>query len=191
MVEQQQHIDLRVQKTRGAIKKAFQEMVCEMSAEEITVKELTDRAQIHRKTFYLHYTCIEALFEDMIKEASEIYYGAIDEIDPAMPMNEVNKVFFMFASRQDKFFERLMCEPSYRPFCNQMFLAAMRHNRQRHNPYANLSQPAQNIVNNFVTTGSLDMYRQWVADGKKLPLDDLIELSEKLLCTGVNSLDLA
>lgn len=52
------HVDLRVQKTREAIKNTFKEMICEMPAEKITVKELTDRARIHRKTFYLHYTTI-------------------------------------------------------------------------------------------------------------------------------------
>jgi hypothetical protein len=29
-------------------------------------RELTARARIHYKPFYLHYTCIEALFEDVI-----------------------------------------------------------------------------------------------------------------------------
>lgn len=57
-MELERKTDLRVLKTREAIKNAFREMVCEMDADEITVKELTERAMIHRKTFYLHYTCI-------------------------------------------------------------------------------------------------------------------------------------
>lgn len=48
--------DLRVQKTLAAINRAFEEMVCTMLPQEITVKELTERAKINRKTFYLHYT---------------------------------------------------------------------------------------------------------------------------------------
>lgn len=50
--------DLRVLKTRTAIKNTFKEMVMEMNASDIQIKELTERAMIHRKTFYLHYTCI-------------------------------------------------------------------------------------------------------------------------------------
>ena len=63
--------DLRVIKTQKAIKNAFKEMVMEMDASKITVKELSERAQIHRKTFYLHYTTMEALYEDVLKEVSE------------------------------------------------------------------------------------------------------------------------
>ncbi len=53
-MEKDRHVDLRVQKTTEAIKETYCEMVLEMDADRITVKELTDRARIHRKTFYLH-----------------------------------------------------------------------------------------------------------------------------------------
>ena len=69
--------DLRVIKTRKAIKDTFKEMIMEKDASEITVKELTDRAMIHRKTFYLHYTSIEALYEDILSELSKDYYQAM------------------------------------------------------------------------------------------------------------------
>lgn len=62
-MEETEKTDLRVKKTRAAIKNAFKEMIMEMSPSEIQVKELAERAQIHRKTFYLHYTCIEALLK--------------------------------------------------------------------------------------------------------------------------------
>lgn len=181
-------IDLRVQKTKEAIVNTFREMVCEMDANEITVKELTERARIHRKTFYLHYTCIEALFENVLKEAASLYFEEIDKIPASMPMNEVNRVFFECIGQQDIFMERLICAPSYRTFCNKMFTVALKHNRNRHNPYAHLCQAKQNIINNFLATSSLDIYRQWVADGKTIPLDELTELSETLLSHGVSSI---
>ncbi len=72
-----------------------------------------------------------------------------------------------------------------------MFSRNMRENRARHNPYARLSEAQQSIVNRFVTTGSLNTCRQWVADGKRLSVEGLIELSTKLPCTDVESLDLS
>lgn len=179
--------DLRVLKTREAIKNAFKEMVCEMNADDITIKELTERARIHRKTFYLHYTCIEALFEDMLKEASDLYYKKIDMVPIPMSMIEVNKVFFSFLGSNDLFMERLICSQSYRSFSNKMFKMALEHNRNRYNPYSHFSIEKQNIINNFATTSSLDIYRQWVADGKKIPLEELIDLSGNLLNNGLSS----
>lgn len=63
--------DLRVQKTRMAIKNTFKDMICEMGAADITIKELSERAMIHKKTFYLHYTSIEALFEDILQDLAK------------------------------------------------------------------------------------------------------------------------
>lgn len=181
-------LDLRVKKTRNAIKSAFKEMVCEMDANKIHVNTLAERAQIHRKTFYLHYTSIEALFEDMLQEVAVTYFSAIDELPLPMDMKSINRIFFSYLSKQDTFTERLICSDSYREFGNKMFKSALKHNRSRYNPYAHLPQEEQNIVNTFTTQSSLDMYRQWVADGKKVPIERLIELSGQLLSNGTDSI---
>ena len=60
--------DLRVRKTKEAIRRTFEEMICEMDYEQITVRELTDRAMINRKTFYLHYETLDNLLEELQQE---------------------------------------------------------------------------------------------------------------------------
>lgn len=47
--------DLRVKRTQKAIKQALLELIEEKGFERITVKDITDRAEISRNTFYLHY----------------------------------------------------------------------------------------------------------------------------------------
>ena len=47
-------VDLRVQRTKENLRRVFEEMICEMDYEEMSIKELTQRAQINRKNFYLH-----------------------------------------------------------------------------------------------------------------------------------------
>ena len=44
--------DLRYQKTEALIQKNFREMLEEMDYQQITIQELSLRAQINRKTFY-------------------------------------------------------------------------------------------------------------------------------------------
>lgn len=184
----QRKTDLRILKTKNAIKETFKEMVCEMDASDITIKELTDRAMIHRKTFYLHYTCIEALYEDMLSDLSEKYYEAIDQIPPDAPFTEVNRVFFTFMAGQEPYMEKIVCSASYRDFADRFFLAMLRHNRLRHNPYAAFSPEEQNIINTYLGVSSVNLYRQWIADDKKLPLEDLIQLSGQLFTNGVSSI---
>lgn len=61
-------MDIRIQKTESAIKNAFLELRSQKSVEKITVKELCQRAQINKSTFYTHYADIYALSDAMQAE---------------------------------------------------------------------------------------------------------------------------
>lgn len=58
-----QYADRRVRKTQNALYLALAEIMREKSLSAITVSELAEKADIHRATFYSHYTDIEELFE--------------------------------------------------------------------------------------------------------------------------------
>ena len=72
----QLHPDLRVVRTRQAIRNAFFELLEEKGFEAITVKDITTRATINRATFYAHYddkfALMNALEEEMMQELNNI-----------------------------------------------------------------------------------------------------------------------
>jgi len=65
-------MDLRKEKTLKAVKNAFIELRSKKPLEKITVKELSEKAEISKATFYLHYRDIydlsETLQRDVIKD---------------------------------------------------------------------------------------------------------------------------
>ena len=69
-------------RTEKALYDAFRELAAERPLKEITVKALTDRAEINRKTFYIHYHDIEGfiagLQQRFISEVA-IYMGNVLE----------------------------------------------------------------------------------------------------------------
>lgn len=64
-------IDRRVKKTELAIRHSFEELAETHNLHEITVKELTNKADINRKTFYLHYDSINDLINSYVNDISE------------------------------------------------------------------------------------------------------------------------
>lgn len=60
--------DLRVMRTRRAIKLAFTQLLYETSLEKITVNTLANRAEINRVTFYAHYHDIYDLADHYISD---------------------------------------------------------------------------------------------------------------------------
>ena len=73
MTEQKQ--DLRVVRTKEAIRSAFKALVCELPYEKVTVKAIADRANINRNTFYLHYETTDDVLREIQAEHSEIREG--------------------------------------------------------------------------------------------------------------------
>ena len=57
-------MDKRIEKTKTAIKDALLSLILEYDFNKITVKMITEKANIGRKTFYLHYGCIEDVIVD-------------------------------------------------------------------------------------------------------------------------------
>lgn len=68
-------MDLREKKTERSIKNAFLELRAKKPIEKITVKELTEKAEISKGTFYLHYADVYALSEkiegEIIREITD------------------------------------------------------------------------------------------------------------------------
>lgn len=63
--------DRRVRRTKNAIQSAFLKLIFEKDINKITIKELCERADINKSTFYLHYQDIydlEAQFREEISE---------------------------------------------------------------------------------------------------------------------------
>ena len=162
--------DLRITKTLKAIRAAFKEMVLTMQPAEITVKELTERALVNRKTFYLHYDSIEALYEEFIHSIA----GGFSR--------ELAKTTVQFG--KDALAERLICNPHYRSYFNRASAISLQLTLDEFNPYRHLPQAEQNIIFTFLCDASVDMFCKWVEDGKQIPLERVIEMTSQLLMHG-------
>ena len=67
-VEKTEKVDLRVIKTKKAIRQAFTELMSRKQLEEITVSDVAAEAMINRKTFYAHYASIYDIISEIEDE---------------------------------------------------------------------------------------------------------------------------
>lgn len=66
-------VDLRILKTRKAIKEAFLTLVQTKGYERITIQDIAEEAMINRNTFYLHYVDKPNLMEKLCMEGMEVF----------------------------------------------------------------------------------------------------------------------
>lgn len=62
-------IDPRVKRTRKLLTNAFEQLLAEKDFQSITVNDITDRAEVNRATFYLHFDDKYALLSYSLREA--------------------------------------------------------------------------------------------------------------------------
>lgn len=72
-------LDRRIVKTRRAISGALLQLLDVKEPEDISITELTTYADINRKTFYLHYTCVKDVAVELQKKFRSVFCELVDE----------------------------------------------------------------------------------------------------------------
>ena len=109
-------MDKRVQKTRQGIYKAFIELLSEKTLDKITIKDIIERANIGRSTFYDHYAVKEELLEQVCIELFE--HTFVERQVPVDPSEMTTHLFYHFKQNKDKVKTLLL---SHNNYFNQQF----------------------------------------------------------------------
>jgi len=180
------HEDLRVVKTIEGIKAAFEDLICEKDYERITVKELCDRARINKKTFYHYYETLDSLLAEMQVEMSAEYIERVKEYALPDELDKVNREFFLFSAEQGLAYEKITCSGAYHAIREEMVESVNDAGWSKSKKYQRLTGYEKRLLMGFINNAVLTAYRQWVEDGKKLPLEDVIEMTNRIVLGGVN-----
>lgn len=178
--------DMRVRKTITAIKNAFEALICEKDYEQITVKELCDRAVVNKKTFYHYYPTLDDLLGEMQSELSAGYIERIKDYVLPDELDKVNREFYLFSEEQGLAYEKITCGGPYSHIRQEMINRVTAASWRRSKRFNSLDPQRQNILIDFINTSTAGIYRQWVLGGKAIPLEEIIAITNRLLCGGVD-----
>lgn len=98
--------DRRVIKSEKSIQSAFSEMLMEIGFDAITVKDIAERADISRKTFYLHYVDKYDLFNAIVTEQLE-GLRSLCECQPRREFGKCMQLWFHYFEEHKALFAAL------------------------------------------------------------------------------------
>lgn len=179
--------DARFIKNEEKIIEAFKQLVLEMNFENITVKELSERANINRKTFYLHYASIDELVKSLEIKYCEEYIKFIGGLDIFHDYKEIIKRFYLFHIQKGEFMDKLTCDPNYEYIRNQM-INKFKESYINTSIFEGLDKHRLNIAINYMHNTTLSLYKAWVNDNKVIPFDEIVELNYNLVINGLSGL---
>ncbi|MFJ5746966.1 TetR/AcrR family transcriptional regulator [Peribacillus frigoritolerans] len=109
-------VDRRVQKSQEAIKNAFIELMSEKSFDHITIQDISDRANVGRRTIYDHYMdkfdLLDKLIEEHINQLRILCESASE-----LNFVEGNLIWFEYFERNHSFFSTMLASkgaPAFR-----------------------------------------------------------------------------
>ena len=178
-------MDMRVEKTLTAIRKTFEEMIMKMDYEKITVKDLCDRARINRKTFYCYYPSIDDLLFELQMEISKDHVEKVKNYNFPEDQDKMTREFFLYNAKQSPLCERITCSGSYQYIRGKMIRHVTENTWNQIESIKRIDEQKRNILTKYVNVTTIELYRQWVEDGKVIPLEDMIEIAIQLICRGV------
>lgn len=182
--------DPRVKRTKKMFKDALKELMLNHDDYmDITVKELCDKAELNRRTFYLHYESIDEVLLDLQDEFSKEFYEATKQYDHIKEVEPVIKAFFEL-NNKNKIYEKIILSPS------QDYLREMMRSKTVSILDENDNLKAirkydiitQNIIEQYYHMAVVASYREWARQRKIMPLDEVVKLTTNLVMSGLSSL---
>ncbi|KUP25926.1 TetR/AcrR family transcriptional regulator [Paenibacillus sp. DMB5] len=110
-------VDRRVRKSQDAIKNALIELMSEKSFDHITVQDISDRANVGRRTIYDHYVdkfdLLDKLIGEHINELRKLCKSASE-----LSFSEANLIWFEYFEQNSSFFSTMLASKGALTFRN-------------------------------------------------------------------------
>lgn len=182
--------DRRVRKTRAQLRQALTELLAEKPVDEITVRELAQRADVNRGTFYSHYQnvyhMVEQVENDLFAELSAVL-DAYSADGLRFDLTPILRDAFQFVQANSRLCLALMGKWGESDFFRR--LDALIYRRclrewQGLYPLGSLSAPDYRLE--FVISGAVGVARAWAAQGFREPAEELARLASGLIRSGLS-----
>jgi AcrR family transcriptional regulator len=190
-----QSSDRRVRRTRRLLKQGLAELMLEKEFREITVKDITERVDLNRGTFYLHYTDTYDLLYKVETEVLSDLQDMIDEWIRVQPQEENQGLSLLFRPLLDYVSENAdLCQALLKNNASSGFLTRLEEWIYK-NGYAVINKwyPAADPTTcdyyfSFISYGMIGTLRRWFEEDKRLPPDELVRIIEKNLTAAAEKL---
>jgi AcrR family transcriptional regulator len=177
----------KVTETKDKIRNAFFELYGEKKIDRISIKEITDRAQLNRGTFYVYYKDIYDLLEKTEDELLTELIGKLrnlipkilreEDLDPFLPPLE-------FYQRYSKFLKVLLGANGDPHFIHKIKTILKKTLREMLKNEQFPEVENMEYIIEFISSGQIGIISHWLANDMALPINELGEMIKKILLHG-------
>lgn len=185
--------DRRIRKTRKQLRQGLTELLEEKGAKSITVRELSERVDLNRGTFYLHYKDIFDMIEQIEMEMFNDFHNVLTK----HPMESLNGKplpmlidVFRFVSENADMCKVLLGKNGDLAFVNR--LKDLVKDRCLHD-WVELFNTGKShnfeYFYSFIVSGCIGLLQNWLESGQKESPEHMASLAEQMIMNGIKVLE--
>ena len=187
-------VDRRVRKTRRQLRECLITLLKEKKVQDITVRELTDMADLNRGTFYLQYKDVFDLLEKTEAELQEDFNQLVckhDAVDlkqrPSVIFNEIYSLVYDNAD----LIEILLGENGDLNFVNRLKqLIREKCLKDWMEVFRSGNAAAFDAFFSFIVSGCIGLVQYWLQTGLKETPEQMAKLTEHIITKGIGVLEI-
>ena len=183
--------DRRVLRTKKNIRQAFLHLLSEKSLSQITVKELSDLADINRKTFYMYYSNIEDIFAEL---EDELVLKLVHVFEKELFQKEMFNSYSFFENlnhtiQKDIDLYRILNHSDLLPHLIQRAKNALIEVFfRKYNISADSDNERYILYAEYAASGILSMYTKWFSRDFHMSLEELTRTAAEITLYGLQHL---
>ena len=189
----QENPDRRDRKTRKLLKECLIRLLKEKRVQDITVRELTDMADLNRGTFYLHYKDVFDLLEKTEAELMDEFNSLVMSYDakdlkqhPALVFDDI----FALVYDNADLVEILMGENGDLSFVNRLKqLVREKCLRDWMEVFRSGDPQVFEAYFSFIVSGCVGLVQYWIQNGRKESPRQMASLTERIIKEGISVLE--
>ncbi len=181
--------DRRVTRTKSALTKALFQMLGEKEFSKISITELAQRADVDRKTFYLHYQSPSEILE-------EFYAEQLDKLESSLRREDVFgrtvdipgffRVLNGVINENMELYRLLAKGPTYSSFEAKLQEMMRREVEEQLLRRAERLRPQEaHLYSVFFASAVLAVYREWLKGDIQVEEDQLAQMVGQVVSTGL------
>lgn len=187
-------VDRRVRKTRRQLRECLITLLKEKKVQDITVRELTDMADLNRGTFYLHYKDVFDLLEKTEAELQEDFNQLVckhDAVDLKQRHSVIfNEIYSLVYDNAD-LIEILLGENGDLNFVNRLKqLIREKCLKDWMEVFRSGNAAAFDAFFSFIVSGCIGLVQYWLQTGLKETPEQMAKLTEHIITKGIGVLEI-
>lgn len=177
--------DRRIRKTQRLLKESLLELMEKKDFKNISVKDITELADLNRGTFYLHYADTYSLLQEMETEVLRDFQNMVNGYRDAFKKASLMPVtipIIQYIEENKKICKILFENSSSNDFVNRFHTLILKNGTAIiKEQYPNAKDVTLNYFWEFITYGLTGVFKQWLNTDMQQPKEEVAEFVDKVI----------